>query len=401
MMMKRLPIHPRPLPREALSSWLWRLAAAYDMGAGEFAEAALDIKSLDISLVDYWPPAALIVKLVERTGVAVGRIRAMTMAGYVPYLLDSLGPRTDIFSTYCCQFGAFENPAVRVRSPPDAWWLPWLSGDLAGGRMVGCVHCLRSDQDRYGRIHWCANWMASCPEHGVLLQAASPAEQSEYPAPREADEILVGLDALTLQAVTRGRVRLPGGRIAHGGLWLRVLRGVIDEICRPRPMKDPARPMVEAAWTAAGLPYRHALGRSGVFEKLGRFERAAVLKVAASAMQPLIRAGLKPLKASVRHLKTVVPWAAPPSAFSRDFQSMPIEIENITKLARENRDVAIDLRRMLNHQPRSARFVAQTDETLESLGIPVLAPLLIAENASGRADHPLLKSTLSRLCNPL
>ncbi|MBA90011.1 MAG: hypothetical protein CMJ43_04935 [Phyllobacteriaceae bacterium] len=386
-MAMRLPIHPRPLAQEALSSWLWRLAAEYDMGAGEFAEAALGIKRLDIGLVDFWPSAILIEKLAERTGVPSGRIRAMTMAAYVPYLLDSLTPQNDIFSNYCCQFGAFENPALRIRPVRAPWWLPWLSGHLAGGRMVGCIHCLRSDLRRFGRLHWRANWMASCSEHGVLLQAASPAEQSEYPAPKEADEILVVLDGLTLQAVTKGRVRLPGGRIVHGGLWLRVLRGVIDEICRPRRMKDPARSPVEAAWEVAGLPYRHALGRWGIFEKLGRLERANVLKVAALVMQPLIRAGLQPLKMSTRPLEADASRAASAPVLALDFELMPIEIENITMLARENDDVAIDLRRMLNHQPRSARFVAQTDETLESLGIPVLAPLLVA-GTPHRSGHP-------------
>ena len=386
-MATRLPIHPQPLPQEALSSWLWRLADAYDMGIGEFAEAALGMKRQDIELVDYWPSAALIKTLAERTGVAVGRIRAMTMAAYVPYLVDSLAPRGDIFPAYCCQFGAFENPALRVRPVRGAWWLPWISGDLADGKMIGCIDCLRSDRQRFGRLCWRASWMASCPKHDVLLQAASPSEQSEYPAPKEADGVLAALDGLTLQAVTKGRVRLPGDRIVHGGLWLRVLRGVIDEICRPRLMKDVSRPIIEAAWAAAGLPYRHGLGRWGIYEKLGRLERSNVLKVAALAMRPLIRTGLKPLKTSTRPLKTEASRAALPAVRSRVFELMPIEIENITMLARENYDVAIDLRRMLNHQPRSARFVAQTDETLESLGIPVLAPLLVARTPD-RASHP-------------
>mgnify|MGYP002717146220 FL=1 len=374
-MATRLPIHPQPMPLEALSSWLWRLADAYDMGVSEFAEAALGINRPDIELVDFWPSAPLIQKLAERTGVAAGRIRAMTMAAYVPYLVDSLAPQGDIFPIYCCQFGVFENPTLRVRPVRAAWWLPWISGDTAGGKMIGCIDCLRSDRQRFGRLYWRAGWMASCPKHGVLLQAASPAEQSEYPGSREAAAELAALDGLTLQAVTKGRVQLPGGRIVHGGLWLRVLRGVIDEICRPRRMKDAARPIIEAAWAAIGLPYRHALGRWGIYEKLGRLERANVLKVVAVAMQPLIRAGLEPLKALMRPLPTE---ASRNAVLSRNFGMMPLQIENITLLARENHDVAIDLRRMLNHQPRSARFVAQTDETLKSLGIPVLAPLLVA-----------------------
>lgn len=383
-MATRLPVHPQPLPQEALSSWLWRLADAYDMGAGEFVEAALGIERPDIELVDFWPSASLIQKLAERSGVAAGRIRAMTMAAYVPYLVDSLAPRGDIFPAYCCQFGAFESPTLRVRPVRAAWWLPWISGDLADGKMIGCVDCLRSDRQRFGRLHWRASWMASCPKHGVLLQAASPAEQSEYPVPQGAAAELASLDGLTLQAVTTGRVQLPGGRVVHGGLWLRVLRGVIDEICRPRRMKDPARPIVEAAWAAVGLPYRHALGRWGIYEKLGRAERTNVLKVVALAMQPLTRSGLEPLKTPMRPFATD---ASRNALLTRNFGMMPAQIENITLLARESHDVAIDLRRMLNHQPRSARFVAQTDETLESLGIPVLAPLLVA-GAPDRAGHP-------------
>lgn len=354
------------------------------MGAGEFVEAALGIERPDIELVDFWPSASLIQKLAERTGVAIGRIRAMTMAAYVPYLVDSLSPRGDIFPAYCCQFGIFENPALRVRPARAAWWLPWISGDLADGKMIGCIECLRSDRQRFGRLHWRANWMASCPKHGVLLQAASPAEQSEYPVSKETATELAALDGLTLQAVMKGRVQLHDGRIVHGGLWLRVLRGVIDEICRPRRMKDVARPTIEAAWAAAGLPYRHALGRWGIYEKLGRAERANVLKVAALAMRPLIKAGLEPLKAHIRSLPTETSRNA---ALSLSFGMMPRQFENITLLARENDDVAIDLRRMLNHQPRSAWFVAQTDEILESLGIPVLAPLLVARTPD-RAGYP-------------
>lgn len=63
------------------------------MGVDEFAEEALGIERPDIELVDIWPPAALIKKLAERTGVAVGPIQAMTMAAYVPYLVDSSAPR--------------------------------------------------------------------------------------------------------------------------------------------------------------------------------------------------------------------------------------------------------------------------------------------------------------------
>jgi hypothetical protein len=37
---RRLPLHPRPLPHEALSSWVDRLAAAYGLGRRGFLRAA-------------------------------------------------------------------------------------------------------------------------------------------------------------------------------------------------------------------------------------------------------------------------------------------------------------------------------------------------------------------------
>lgn len=145
-----------------------------------------------------------------------------------------------------------------------------------------------------------------------------------------------------------------------------------------------------------GLPYRHALGPWGVYEKLGRLERANVLKVVAVAMQPLIRAGLQPLKA----LMLPLPTEASRSAVLANFEMMPAQIENITLLARENRDVAIDLRRMLNHQPRSAQFVAQKrTKPSKALEFRCWRRFSVARTPDLAGDPT--ESALSRQCSPL
>lgn len=374
-MSRRLPIHPQPLPEEALSSWIWRLAETYDMTVDEFTECALGITALDLRLLDYWPPGILIERLAERTGVALKRIRDMTLATYVPFLLDGLSSRPGLYSDYCCQFGVFEDPAQRVRSAAGERWLPWLSGDLAHAKLVGCVDCLGADRVRFGRLRWRASWMSSCPEHGISLQPVSLSEDFGRPPAMSVQDELVELDGWTMQAVTEGRVQLPGERVVHGGVWLRILRGVIDEICRPRRIDDPIRPAIEAAWKAAGVPYPRNQRRRGIFEKLDRLARMNVLQVAAFAMQPLINAGLHSMTTFSLRVAASVPLAL-------DMEAIPAELEKIAALAQGNVDVAIDLRRMLNHRPRNARFVARTDETLKSLGIPILAPLLVASRGA-------------------
>src|SRR3954452_10698472 len=87
----RLPLHPRPLPHEALSSWVDRLAAAYGLGRHGFLRAAFgaDPAPDDAALDTGDGPPGLMTALVDRTGVPPGRVRAMTLAGYAPGLLDT------------------------------------------------------------------------------------------------------------------------------------------------------------------------------------------------------------------------------------------------------------------------------------------------------------------------
>ena len=54
----RLPLHPRPLPYEALSSWVDRLAAAYDLERYEFLRAMFGVDpSPDTADSGWWPAA--------------------------------------------------------------------------------------------------------------------------------------------------------------------------------------------------------------------------------------------------------------------------------------------------------------------------------------------------------
>ena len=76
--------------------------------------------------------------------------------------------------------------------------------------------------------------MTTCGEHGLRLQtevavrlaALDPDPDPEPPPP--VPEPVIAMDRLTWEGVTAGRVTLPG-RAVHIGVWLRLLRTLLDE----------------------------------------------------------------------------------------------------------------------------------------------------------------------------
>ncbi|MBP2233295.1 hypothetical protein J2847_006632 [Azospirillum agricola] len=93
----RWPVHPVPLPGEALSSWLDRLALSYGYQAKDILRFDLGVTAVADDELDLDPPAAVLVRLSERTGVSVDRIRAMTIQGWSPLLIDGPTVVTDTF----------------------------------------------------------------------------------------------------------------------------------------------------------------------------------------------------------------------------------------------------------------------------------------------------------------
>ena len=87
--------------------------------------------------------------------------------------------------------------------------------------------------------------MMSCPKHKLLLErgmfySLQPQKmrfslRKAYSYNDNNNDItyklddLYAMDAITLQAVTKGVVELPSGKL-HGGVWLRILRTLIEEL---------------------------------------------------------------------------------------------------------------------------------------------------------------------------
>ena len=168
----RLPLHPRPLPHEALSSWIGRLAAAYGLKSNSFLRLAFEAEpSPNAAELDSFRRPDLVAAVAERTGVPYSQVRAMTLAGYAPELVGALEPSPDLFENYACRFGWHMPVALRTGARPKSFedWVPWRSADLLDGVARCCPRCLVTDTVPYVRLHWRMAWMASCPLHGEML----------------------------------------------------------------------------------------------------------------------------------------------------------------------------------------------------------------------------------------
>lgn len=293
----RLPLHLRPLPHEALSSWVDRLAACYRLHRREFLRLALGADpapsggELDAANLPDLADA-----LAERTGVPPGRIRGMTLAGYVPALIATSGPQPGLFTAYAGQFGWFMSSQRRSvpRPDPPGPWLPWRAADLVSPHARCCPRCLWVDVIPYVRLHWRLAWVASCPRHGeALVPVAMPLTHpllahflGDY-EPERASPDLLALDRTTLGAATTGKALLPGGGPVTGRVWLHALRTLIDELVRPMDwFGNEGRGELVRAWLRAGrmLNARHRF-QGDTFEHLPAEQRGVLLQVAGAAIR--------------------------------------------------------------------------------------------------------------------
>jgi hypothetical protein len=134
----RWPVHPAPVTGEALTSWLRRIAHRY---GAEVQDLVLDLgyclsRPEDLDTV---APEGFIDQLAARTGTATDTIRAMTLNGQTPWLLDELEPAAQAYTTYTRQLAVLL-PQGRRRDRTVDYWRPWLPTD-AGWRHRACPRC--------------------------------------------------------------------------------------------------------------------------------------------------------------------------------------------------------------------------------------------------------------------
>lgn len=299
MIPRRWPLHPQPLPGEALSSWLERTASRYDLPLTTLLEHNLGTAGRQVGKVklaqqhdqlDTDPPALLLEVLHERSGVPVGQLRHMTIAGWTPWLLDTLDlEQAGTFDCFVRQDSVLFDHTVITHGSDPVRWRPWLQGaDGAERRQRACPLC--AERPEHGLLLMAQlPIMLGCPEHGCLLQPAGLAVR-RYPGAPDPEvtavtEMVQAMDRRTHEGITTGRVTLPR-RTVHVGVWFRLLRIVLDEVNTPtsflRHKADKAT--LETIWARVERPVRAGQIRWAPYEALDWDRQVAMLEAAAMAM---------------------------------------------------------------------------------------------------------------------
>lgn len=217
----RWPLHPAPREAEALSSWLNRVALCYHMEVSELLEHDLGHGQVDD--LDTAPPLALLAMLSQRSGIELDRLRCMSFAGWVPWLLDSLDDQIPAaLETYAFQLSVLL-PRLRRKTRSITSWRAWLPTQPIHR---ACPLCLNDPENQAVLLAWKLPLMLSCPLHGCWLESywGVPGRflgwENADAEPRTASDAIAAMDQRTWQALTTGHVELPRRRI-HAGLWFR------------------------------------------------------------------------------------------------------------------------------------------------------------------------------------
>lgn len=280
----RWPLHPAPREGEALSSWLNRVALCYQMEMRDLLEH--DLGHGQVDELDYVPPMSLLTVLSQRSGIELDRLRCMSLAGWVPWLLDSLDDRIPAaLETYAFQFSVLL-PKRNRKTRSITSWRAWLPGKPI---RRGCPLCLNDSAEQALLLAWKLPLMLSCPQHGCWLESywGMPGRflgwEDADAAPRTASDAISTMDRRTWQALTTGYVELPRRRI-HAGLWFRLLRTLLDELNTPLSQCGASAGSVRYVWERCGHSLRAGQSLWRPYEILEPAVQLKILEAAATAI---------------------------------------------------------------------------------------------------------------------
>jgi TniQ len=399
---RRWPLHPPPGPVESLSSWLGRLATLHGLSVKDLLTHNLDLVDARAALwdPDYDPPAGMLAALAERTGVDLAQLKPMALAGWVPWLFDTLPARgmdeQALFDTYVRANSVLLAPGEASVHLVDRWksWAgPWLP--IPKGWLLRVCPACAADPDQGTALVWKLPLMVGCVEHGCWLENVQDVELSlaldGHPlAPRPVDEPLSTLDRYTHHALTTGRADLPG-RSVHAGVWFRLLRSLLDEVSLAvTTLRAHGRTTLEQVWEATGRPECGGLTIWKPYEQLDWDVQEAMLHAAAVALH---LAAERQITARGRLASTLAPPRLhvydgdppdPPDPVRTAWAEAMAQMEAAIAQARTDRDTAHQLLSLLTF---GCRTLARFDEQRAYLfGIGIPAEFLPTARKFGRAD---------------
>jgi hypothetical protein len=193
------------------------------------------------------------------------------------------------------------------------------------------------------------------------------------------------MDRLTVEGVTTGRVALPG-RAVHIGVWLRLLRTLLDEVSLAASRVS-ARSTATLArvWEATGRPPRGGLTTWRLYERLGLPLQQAMREAAATALR-LTANGEITARGTLGRCVTPEPRR---DVYEGDRQAWEekqarAEIEAMIERARDDPGTAQHLLEMLTIGCRTVPAFYRERQYLVRRGIPW--DMLPDHHGLGRAD---------------
>ncbi|MFB6985269.1 TniQ family protein [Streptomyces sp. NPDC056178] len=392
---RRWPLHPQPGPLEALSSWLGRLAELYDMPVHELLRHNLGLVGISVPAdLDLDPPPAMLAALAEKTGVGLARLRSMTLAGWAPWLFDKIPVGVQdaqaVFEAYVRDnsvlFARRAGAHHVLRFKPE-WAGPWL---LPHHARLACPVCV-ADPDRGISLVWRLALMTSCVEHDCRLLEISEVRAARILGREMQQEPLqpsrAALDCYTHQALTTGRVALPG-RTVHAGVWFRLLRSFLDEVSLAASTQSAhGKATLRLIWQDTGHPERAGLNIWRPFEHLRDEVREAMWDAAATALQ-LAADGLISVRGRLSSaLQPPVPHVYDgdePSPYGNAWQDFMTAFEEALTTARIDAPTARQLLALLTIGCRTLDHFERERASLHEEGVP--AEFLPSAGELGRPD---------------
>jgi len=138
--------------------------------------------------------------------------------------------------------------------------------------------------------------VSSCPTHDCRLEPffgdigrlTGWEQRRDQPVP--VDRHIVAMDRRTLEGFDNGALTLPR-RTVHVGVWLRLLRSLLDELNTPTSLlRTRPRRLIEQVWQAAGRRTRNGEIAWLPYEAMPWPRQEAMLNAAATALH-LLEAG--------------------------------------------------------------------------------------------------------------
>lgn len=361
-----------------MSSWLNRVAAGYRMDLCDLLEHDLGHGPVDD--LDTAPLLSLLTVLSQRSGIELERLRGMSLAGWVPWLLDSLDDRIPAaLETYAFQFSVLL-PRRNRKTRSITRWRAWLPSQPI---QRACPVCLSDPADQPLLLAWKLPLMLSCPLHGCWLESywGMPGRflgwKNADAAPRTANAAIAAMDRRTWQALTTEYVALPRRRV-HAGLWFRLLRTLLDELNTPLSHCGSCSASIRHVWECCGHPLRAGQSLWRPYEILAPAVQLQMLEAAATAIALIESNGVSP-----HGEQAALFLMEPQTGFINDLpvkerKAQPVDhwreaakaLKEAIAEARHNRETARALFALASHGRRDPESLGRLRVTFSQEGVP-------------------------------